>query len=109
MGKKQAIINFLLLLLLFSFIKSSELKTLDFNFETNSVSTKETEAQTFRVLFEDKTKISNYIEVEAFSEDDSPAPLLCFSTSDPNCISREQMVKNASGKNAVMGLIIDEL
>ena len=108
MGKKQAIINFLLLLLLFSFIKSSELKTLDFNFETNSVSTKETEAQTFRVLFEDKTKISNYIEVEAFSEDDSPAPLLCFSTSDPNCISREQMVKNASGKNAVMWLKKDE-
>ena len=98
----------LLLLLLFSLIKSTTIEILTFPSESNSVSTIWNKTQTFRVYFEDLSNIKYYMKIEVISEDDNPAPLLCFSTSDANCVSRNQIVKNASGKNAIIWIKREE-
>jgi hypothetical protein len=45
-----------------------------------------------------------YVKVEVTSDDTNPAPLVCFSNKQQTCTEREQLVKNAVGKTAVMWL-----
>ena len=107
MVKKYPLLS-ILLLLLFSSIKAIAIEKLNFPSESNSITIRWDKTQAFEVYFEDITKINNYMKIEVFSEDDNPAPLLCFSTSDANCVSRNQIAKNASGKNAIIWLKREE-
>ncbi len=88
------------------FSKCDVLEWLYYNFASNSCNAKGTKTQNYAVTFEegDITRIPFYFKVEVTSEDTSPAPLLCFSTTDQNCRTRNQLVKNAVGKTAVMWL-----
>jgi hypothetical protein len=111
MVKKHALINILILsFCLLSFSKCDTIEWLYYNFYTNTCSTKGTKTQNFGVDFEngDMTKLPFYFKIEVTSEDNSPAPLLCFSTTDQNCHARNQLVKNANGKTAVIWLKREE-
>ena len=111
MVKKNALINLLILsICLISFSKCDGIEWLYYNFQSNSISGKGVQTQNFGITFEngDITKIPFYFKVEVTSEDSSPAPLLCFSTADQNCRIRNQLVKNAVDKTAVMWLKREE-
>ena len=66
--------------------------------------TGEEQKHAFVLEFKEGKSIPYYIKVEVNSTDDSPAPLLCFSNNDQNCIEREQLVKNPVGKSVFMWL-----
>ena len=108
MVKKHSLSNILILLLLISSIYCIDIVEIDYSSQTDSCSAKGYQTQAFRVNFEDITLLPFYMKIEAISEDDSPAPLLCFSTTDSDCSSRNQLVKNASGKNAIIWLKREE-
>ena len=100
--------DILILLFLISSIYCTDIVDIDYSFQTHFGGAKGNKTQAFRVNFEDKTLLQYFMKIEAISEDDSPAPLLCFSTTDFNCSSREQLVKNAAGKNAIIWLKKEE-
>ena len=108
MVKKHSVTKILILLFLISSVFCIDIVYIDYSFQTHSGSAKGSQTQAFRVNFEDQTRLPYYMKIEAISEDDSPAPLLCFSTTDSNCSSREQLVKNASGKSAIIWLKREE-
>jgi hypothetical protein len=56
--------------------------------------------QRFRVEF--KSIIPFYVNVELTVTGDFPTPLLCFSSSDANCDTPEQIVKNPNDKTVTM-------
>jgi len=66
--------------------------------------TGEEQKHAFALQFKEGKSIPYYIKVEVNSTDDNPAPLLCFSNNDQNCIEREQLVKNPVGKSVFMWL-----
>ena len=118
MVKKHAIKNLIILFIcLFTFAKCDGLDWLYYDFSTNSVKRnikKGDRIQNYAVTFEgedgkgDISKIPFYFKIEVTSDDDNPAPTICFSTTDQNCRAREQLVKNPSGKTAVMWLRREE-
>ena len=95
-------IIYLIVLYLISFTKSEDIidiKLIKYDFtkdytESKIISANKT--QTYEVDFkEDKSNIPFYIKVQVTSDDNNPAPRLCFSTSDPKCEKeREQLVKD---------------
>ena len=114
MVKNLTIKNIIILLIcLFSFAKNDGLDWIYYDFSTNSaqrVVTNGDQTQNYGVTFElgDISKIPFYFQIEVTSNDDNPAPTICFSTTDQNCRAREQLVKNPSGKTAVMWLKREE-
>ena len=118
MVKNHAIKNLIILLIcLFSFAKTDGLDWIYYDFSTNSakrIIKGGDQTQNYAVTFEgedgkgDISKIPFYFKIEVTSDDDNPAPTICFSTTDQNCRSREQLVKNPSGKTAVMWLKREE-
>ena len=103
MVKKHATINLIILFFcLFSFAKSQSAEWLNYDFVNGFVEKKETSApqkKSYGIDFQGETgKIQFYMKIEVTSDDDNPAPLLCFSSSDQNCKAREQLAKNAVGK-----------
>ena len=113
MVKKHATINLIILFFcLFSFSKSQSVEWLNYDFVNGFVEKKETSApqkKSYGIDFQGETgKIQFYMKIEVTSDDDNPAPLLCFSSSDQNCKAREQLAKNAVGKSAVLWLKREE-
>ena len=104
--KCQKIQLLLIILILFSFIKSDILTiTYDFTNHYGEIAKDKdnnNKRQSFSVDFSQKpTDIPFYIKIIVTSNDDKPAPLLFFSNTDPNCNkTREQIVKNPNGKSA---------
>ena len=56
----------------------------------------------YALEFGEGKNIPYYIKVEVISTDKNPAPLLCFSSNDENCLEREQLVKNPNNETALM-------
>ena len=113
MVKKHATINLIILFFcLFSFAKSQSVEWLNYDFVNGFVEKKETSApqkKSYGIDFQGETgKIQFYMKIEVTSDDDNPAPLLCFSSNDQNCKGREQLAKNAVGKSAVLWLKREE-
>ena len=119
MVKYKAIKNLIILLIcLFSFSKNDVLDWLYYDYSTNSaerIIKGGDQIQNYAVTFEGKdgqegdiAKIPFYFKIEVTSDDENPAPTICFSTTDQNCRAREQLVKNAAGKTAVMWLRREE-
>ena len=102
--KKKYVSKYLILLFfcLFYLIQSQGIEYIQYNFIENYVEKKieySTKKQTFMVDFSDNpTQIPFYLKIMAISDDNNPAPLLYFSSTDPNCNEREQLVKNSNGK-----------
>ena len=106
MVKQPTLINLILLFLcLFSLVKSDP-KWVYYDFSapyTEEVYDGPDQKRTFALDFGDgKKNIPYYIKVEVFSTDSNPAPLMCFSNSDQNCLEREQLVKNPNGNSTLM-------
>ena len=115
MVKYQTIKNLIILLIcLFSFAKSDGLDWIYYDFSTNSAERNikgGDKTQNYAVTFEDGgdiSKIPFYFKIEVTSDDENPAPTICFSTTDQNCKARQQLVKNPSEKTAVMWLKREE-
>ena len=110
MVKKHVLINILILSFCLISFSKCQIEWLYYNFNSNTCSTKGIKSQNFGVDFEngDITKIPFYFKIEVTSEDDNPAPLLCFSTTDQNCRERNQLAKNADGKTALIWLKREE-
>ena len=58
--------------------------------------------------FGPSSKIPYYMKIEVNSTDTNPAPLLCFSNINSNCIERNQLIKNSNGKTVIMWIKRDE-
>ena len=114
MVKKHDIKNLIVILLfcLFSFGKAQTVEWLEFKVIDNYVEKKETNAplkKLYGVDFKnDLSKIQFYMKVQVTSNDDNPAPRLCFSSTDQNCSPRDQLVKNPNDKVAIMWLKREE-
>ena len=97
---KISIINLSILFLIISFIKS-DIKWITYDFTKDYTESKITEgeqSQNYGVEFVDEKQIPFYIKVQVTSDDNNPAPLLCFSSSDQQCLTREHLVKNPNDK-----------
>ena len=87
------------------------IQCIDFNENENFAEhqvVKGPQTKSFVLEFTDKTKIRFYMKVQVTSDDDNPAPRLCFSNEDPSCKTRQQLVKNPNGKVAVIWLRREE-
>ena len=114
MVKKHDIKNLIIILLfcLLSIGKSQTVDWLLYKVNENYVEQKETNAplkKVFGLEFQDEmSRLQFYMKVQVTSEDDNPAPRLCFSSTDQSCSPREQLVKNPNDKVAVMWLRREE-
>ena len=114
MVKKHDIKNLIIILLfcLFSFGKTQTVDWLEYSVSKNVVEKKESNAPLKKVygleFKDDMSKLQFYMKVQVTSEDESPAPRLCFSSTDQSCSPREQLVKNPNDKVAVMWLKREE-
>ena len=111
MVKKHALLNLTILLFaLFSFIKTADDNWIDYNFSTNTAKRSDRGTRSFGVDFgyNDLSRIPFYFKVEVTADDDGPAPLLCFSSTDLNCDKRDHLVKNPTGKTALLWLKREE-
>ena len=109
MVKKYNIMIFILLFLcLFLLTKGDEVVWIKYNYETNYVEKiiqNANKRQTYGIEFPEESKqIPYYIKVEVTSNDNNPAPLLCFSSEDQDCYQREQLVKNPNDKTTLLWL-----
>ena len=105
MEKIYILINlFIIFIYLISFI-NSEVELITFDFSKNSgekTITSSPQKKSFSVDFSEKpSDIPFYIKVHVTSNDDNPAPLLYFSNTDPDCIQRNQLVKNSNNKDVI--------
>ena len=113
MVKKHAIINiFILFFCLFSFGNTQAAEWIDYYGNENFVEfpvVKGPQKKTFGLdIKTDISKIQFYMKVQVTSDDDNPAPRICFSPDDQSCKSRQQLVKNPTGKVVVMWLKREE-
>ena len=104
MVKKNILLNFIIIFFyLFSYIKSEDIIWITYDFSQGygeKISTSSPQKQSFAVDFtSEQGDIPFYIKVQVTSDYSNPAPLLCFSNSDPSCDTREQLVKNPNGKS----------
>ena len=100
----QSLIVFFLFL--FTLVKSDP-TWIDYNHENDYVDYTYTDGEqkhAFALQFKEGKSIPYYMKVEVSSNDDNPAPLLCFSNNDQSCVEREQLVKNPVGKSVFMWL-----
>ena len=105
MEKIYILINlFILSIYLISFV-NSEVELITYNFTTHTgekIITSSTQKKNFVVDFSEKpSDIPSYIKVQVTSTDSNPAPLLYFSNTDPDCIQRNQIIKNPNNKEAL--------
>ena len=106
MVKKQFVRNTMIIFLcLFSFMQC-QVTWIDYDYNTMTVERKMTDpGKTHSYALDFKGGlIPYYVKVEVTSDDTNPAPLVCFSNKQQTCTEREQLVKNAAGKTAVMWL-----
>ena len=114
MVKKHSILNIIgLLFCLISITKSDDDRWLIYDFESNSVSSEEAEynqKETFGVDFKngDINRIPFYFKITVTSKDDNPAPILCFSATDQNCLTRDQLIKDVNNKSIFLWLKREE-
>ena len=96
---KINIINLIILFLYISFSKS-DIKWITYDhtkeYTENKITTAE-KSQNYGVEFQEN-QIPFYIKLQVTSDDSNPAPRLCFSPSDQQCRTREQLVKNPNDK-----------
>jgi len=105
MVKRQSLINIIVLFLCLISLSKSETKWLYYDFSQGYIEEQyngNEKAQTFGLEFGESKNIPYYIKVEVTSTDDNPAPLLCFSSSDQNCVEKENIVKNPNGKSVLL-------
>ena len=105
MVKRQSLINIIVLFLCLISLSKSETKWVYYDFSQGYIEENyngNEKAQTFGLEFGENKNIPYYIKVEVTSTDDNPAPLLCFSSSDQNCIEKENIVKNPNGKSVLL-------
>ena len=105
MVKRQSLINIIVLFLCLISLSKSETKWVYYDFSQGYIEENyngNEKAQTFGLEFGESKNIPYYIKVEVTSTDDNPAPLLCFSSSDQNCIEKENIVKNPNGKSVLL-------
>ena len=106
MVKNQFVRNTMIIFLcLFSFMQC-QVTWIDYDFSTMTVERKMTDpGKTHSYALDFKGgQLPYYVKVEVTSDDTNPAPLVCFSNKQQTCTEREQLVKNAVGKTAVMWL-----
>ena len=106
MVKNQFVRNTMIIFLcLFSFMQC-QVTWIDYDFSTMTVERKMTDpGKTHSYALDCKGgQLPYYVKVEVTSDDTNPAPLVCFSNKQQTCTEREQLVKNAVGKTAVMWL-----
>ena len=114
MVKNHAIKNLIILLIyLFSFSKSEGLEWLYYDFSTNSIQRiikGGDQIQNYGVDFEYLfiSKVPPYFKIEVTSDDENPAPTICFSSTDRDCKEKEHFVENPEGKTAIMWLKSEE-
>ena len=111
MAKKHDILNLMILIFsLFSFTKTAEDDWINYDFSTNTAKRTDRGTRSFGVDFgyNDLSKLPFYFKIEVSSEDDNPAPLLCFSNTDFNCEKRDHLVKNPNGKTTLLWLKREE-
>ena len=114
MVTKKALTNIIILLFcLFSYTANKGLFWIYYDFSKNLAKCEINggdQVQSFAVDFSngDISKIPFYFKIEVTSKDDSYAPVLCFSSRDMNCHPSDQIVKNDTGKTAVMWLKREE-
>ena len=103
--KKSKANKIIFFLCLFSFIQC-QITWIDYDFSTMTVERKMTDpGKTHSYALDFKGgQLPYYVKVEVTSDDTNPAPLVCFSNKQQTCTEREQLVKNAVGKTAVMWL-----
>ena len=109
MAKKQTILDILLLFFLISLTKSAGVRWLTFDYNSYSVSNVEDEynqEEIYGVDFKngDINRIPFFFKITVTSTDDNPAPILCFSSTDQNCLTREQLIKDVNSKSTFMWL-----
>ena len=110
MSKKFVIINIIILLFyLITFIKSQDPISIIYDFTDGytekQVSSSNYKKGNFSVEFPgDLSRIPLYIKVQVTSDDNNPAPQVCFSNSDPKCLTRDLLVKNPNDKMALLWL-----
>ena len=102
MSRKFITNTLLIFFVLFSLIKNDDIETITYDFINGYGEITKNNAikkQSFTVDFSNQqTNIPYYIKALVTSKDDNPAPLLCFSNSDQNCNTRDQLVKNPNDK-----------
>ena len=106
MVKNQFVRNTMIIFLcLFSFMQC-QVTWIDYDFSTMTVERKMTDpGKTHSYALDFKGgQLPYYVKVEVTSDDTNPAPLVCFSNKGQACTEREQLVKNAVGKTALMWL-----
>ena len=105
MVKKSRFINVVILyIFLFSMIKSDP-KWVYYDYDkpyTEVTHESGEKKMSYALEFGEGKNIPYYIKVEVISTDNNPAPLLCFSSNDENCLEREQLVKNPNNETALM-------
>ena len=105
MVKRQSLIKIIVLFLCLISLSKSETKWVYYDFSQGYIEENyngNEKAQTFGLEFGESKNIPYYIKVEVTSTDDNPAPLLCFSSSDQNCVEKENIVKNPNGKSVLL-------
>ena len=105
MVKSQSLINIIVLLLCLISLSKSDPKWMYYDFSQGYIEEQyngNEKAQTFALDFGQGKNIPYYIKVEVTSTDDNPAPLLCFSSTDQNCLEKENVVKNPNGKSVLL-------
>ena len=109
MVKKFHILLFQIILLFCSIVFSVQEKhqgsdqILEINYEQGTLEYEvEKSKKNQRFLLQFKSEIPFYINVELTVTVDYPTPLLCFSSSDSNCNTPEQIVKNPNDKTVTM-------
>ena len=90
---------FLFQLLLF---ESQTITQINYDYEKEFIEKKIEQVkkeQNYELVFDKQNQIPNYIKVTIIPKDNIPTPLLCFSSSDSNCIfDRENIVKRTDGR-----------
>ena len=114
MVKKYTLINLIIILFcLISFSKTDEVEWLLYDFSSHSAENENKaypKTHNFGVDFKngDISKIPFFFKITLTSTDDNPAPLLCFSNSDLNCIKRDQLIKDPNNKEVFLWLKREE-
>ena len=99
----------------FSLLNEEGLKEDDWyewDYEKNKISIhKDTKQKkkTYAIDFnEGYEKVDLYIKVEVIPDNNEAPPLLCFSTKDHQCLEKDQLVNNPSGKSSILWLQREE-